>query len=276
MLHVYLGGETIGRDPTSSRPPNHVRDMATSMRVRPPLAGLQLQLLLQQKPKPCQTPAPETASTVKPSKAPQIPLSQRMDGAEAEKTGSPRLPTLTFCKKPPTISPNPHSISTRLPPRDSPLAAAGGARWPTGRRRIRPDEDLRCREAADPVTRPRMRAPARRLRSRGREARRRVLWVLYWPPPELPQASARGHGAASSPRAHGPSSPARMYQQHRRVQGRHRRVQGQTAGPGAAAQPWQAYPPAHGRLVPPWPEEAPALLSMEDYQIGLPEQQPQH
>jgi hypothetical protein len=84
-------------------------------RSRPPLAGLQLQLLLQQKPKPCQTPAPETASTVKPSKAPQIPLSQRMDGAEAEKTGSPRLPTLTFCKKPPTISPNPQFVPTPIP-----------------------------------------------------------------------------------------------------------------------------------------------------------------
>jgi hypothetical protein len=115
MLHVYLGGETIGRDPTSSRPPNHVRDMATSMRVRPPLAGLQLQLLLQQKPKPCQTPAPETASTVKPSKAPQIPLSQRMDGAEAEKTGSPRLPTLTFCKKPPQFPPIPNSSQPQSP-----------------------------------------------------------------------------------------------------------------------------------------------------------------
>jgi hypothetical protein len=44
-------------------------------------------------------------------------------------------------------------------------------RWATGRRRIRPGEDLQCPEAADPVTRPRMRPPARRLRSRGREAR---------------------------------------------------------------------------------------------------------
>jgi hypothetical protein len=52
---------------------------------------------------------------VKPSKAPQIPLSQRMDGAEAEKTGSPRLPTLTFCKKPPQFPPIPNSSQPQSP-----------------------------------------------------------------------------------------------------------------------------------------------------------------
>jgi hypothetical protein len=189
--------------------------------------------------------------------------------------------TQTFCKKVhgflklyPQHSLNRFPSTPTLSSRDF---SSGGdrRRWKTGRRRIRPEEELRCQEGADPVLRPRIQPPVPRLRSRGREGRRRVLWVLYWPPPELPQASVRGHGPASPPRAHGPSSLAHVYQQHRR---------GQTAsptpvrspGPGAAAQPWQAYPPAHGRLVPPWPEEAPALLSMEDYRIGLSEQQPQH
>jgi hypothetical protein len=44
--------------------------------------------------------------------------------------------------------------------------------------------------------------------------------------------------------------------------------------PRVAAHPWQAWSPVLGYQAPPWPEEAPALLSMEESQTGSAEQRP--
>jgi hypothetical protein len=212
------------------------------------LAGLQLQLLLQQKPKPCQTPAPETASTVKPSKAPQIPLSQRMDGAKAEKTGSPRLPTLTFCKKNPTISPNPQFVPTPIPipsrpvslllaillwwrraVRDGRRGAAGSVRTRTsgaGRRQIQ-SRAPRCghrrvvsvRVAGRPAdgfsgcsTGRRRSSPRRQRGGMARLPRRGRMALL----PRRACTSSIGGSRGGIGGSRG----------RRRVQGRHRRVQG--------------------------------------------------
>jgi hypothetical protein len=133
--------------------------------VRAPLAGLLQWLHRLQKPKPCQRAATKTAS---PQKPPFLGDWSRMGEGKPKKSVSPRPPHPNILQISPWISQIlPTTLPEPIPIHIDPIVlrllslsclSSGGdrCRWKTERRRIRLEEELRCREGADLVLRPRI------------------------------------------------------------------------------------------------------------------------